>query len=104
MCTRLRSMPHDRYAKCPLFNIGAVESPDCACGIEKEDVKHFLFRCTRWSMERAPLRQYLMTRESALSLCLEGKASSDLEDWSPNMTAVRATIKFTLDTGRLDHQ
>lgn len=87
-----------------LHRIGATESPDCACGVEKEDVKHFLFRCTRWSMERVPLRQYLMTRESALSLCLGGKTSSDSEDWSPNMAAVRATIKFTMDTGRLDHQ
>jgi len=87
-----------------LHRIGAAESPDCACGVEKEEVKHFLFRCTRWIMERAPLRRYLTARESALSLCLGGKASSDSEDWSPDMTAVRATIKFALDTGRLDHQ
>ncbi len=87
-----------------LHRIGAAKTPDCACGIETEDVKHFLFCCTRWTTERASLRQYLTARESALSLCLGGKASSDPEDWSPDMTAVRATIKFALDTGRLDHQ
>ena len=87
-----------------LHRIGAAESPDCACGVEKEDVKHFLFRCTRWTTERAPLRQYFTARESALSRCLGGKAPSDPEDWSPDMTAVRATIKFALDTGRLDYQ
>ncbi len=87
-----------------LHRIGAAESSNCACGVEKEDVKHFLFRCSRWTTERAPLRQYLTARENAPSLCLGGKASSDPEDWSPDMTVVRATIKFALDTGRLDHQ
>ncbi len=50
-----------------LHRIGAAELPDCACGVEKEDVKHFLFRCIRWTSERAPLRQYFTARESALS-------------------------------------
>ena len=37
-----------------LYRIGAAESPNCACGVEKEDVKHFLLRCSRWVTERAP--------------------------------------------------
>ena len=87
-----------------LYRIGAAESPICACGVEKEDVKHFLIRCSRWATERTPLHQYLTARENALSLCLGGKAPSDPNDWSPNMTAVKATLKFALATGRLDYQ
>jgi hypothetical protein len=87
-----------------LYRIGATETSNCACGIEKESVKHFLFRCNRWNTERAPLRQQLTAEGSALSLCLGGKALSDPDDWSPDINAVKATIKFALDTGRLDYQ
>ena len=87
-----------------LHRIGAAESPICACGVEKEDVKHFLIRCSRWATERTALHQYLMAKENALSLCLGGKALSDPDDWSPDLTAVRATNKFALTTGRLDYQ
>lgn len=86
-----------------LHRIGATDSPNCACGVEKEDVKHFLFRCCRWTIERSSLQQYIISRRNALSLCLGGKAPSDPDDWSPDMTAVRATIKFALDTGRLSY-
>lgn len=87
-----------------LHSIDVIESSNCACDVEKEDVKHFLFRCIRWIRERAPLRQYFTARDNALSRCLENKAPSDPEDWSSDMTAVRATIQFALDTGRLDYQ
>jgi hypothetical protein len=33
---------------------------------------------------------------------LGGKAPTDPEIWTPNMDAVRATIKFAISTGRLD--
>jgi len=37
-----------------------------------------------------------------LSFYLGGKAPSDPETWTPNIDAVRATIKFAIATGRLD--
>ncbi|EAQ84838.1 hypothetical protein CHGG_08852 [Chaetomium globosum CBS 148.51] len=36
-----------------------------------------------------------------LSFYLGGKSPSDDKDWSPNMRAVRATIRFAITTGRL---
>jgi hypothetical protein len=42
------------------------------------------------------------TRRGNLSFYLSGKAPSDPETWTPNMEAVRATIKFAIATGRLD--
>lgn len=36
------------------------------------------------------------------NLYLGDKAPSDPETWTPNMDAVRATIKFALATGRLN--
>jgi hypothetical protein len=37
-----------------------------------------------------------------LSYFLGGKAASDGDKWTPDMRAVRATIKFAIATGRLD--
>lgn len=87
-----------------LHRIGAAESSNCACGVKNNDVKHFLLHCSRWTLERGPLRQHLNAGGSALSLCLGGKTLSDPDDWSPDMKAVKATIKFAMDTGRLDYQ
>jgi hypothetical protein len=42
------------------------------------------------------------TRRGNLSFYLGDKAPSDPETWTPNMDAVRATIKFALATGRLN--
>ena len=87
-----------------LHRIGAAESDQCACGQAKETIKHFLFWCTIWAMHRAQMLQQTETRRGSLSFYLEGKAASNPEQWTPNMNAVRATIKYTLATGRLDPQ
>jgi hypothetical protein len=42
------------------------------------------------------------TRRGNLSFYLGGKAPSDPEKWTPNIDAVRATIKFAIATRRLD--
>jgi hypothetical protein len=42
------------------------------------------------------------TRRGSLSFYLGGKAPSDPKKWAPNMKAVRATIKYTIATRRLD--
>lgn len=40
-----------------LYQIGATESAMCTYGQARETVKHFLFRCTRWDMQRTCLLQ-----------------------------------------------
>ena len=42
------------------------------------------------------------TQRSNISFYLGGKSPSDKKDWTPNMTAVGATIRFAMTTGRLD--
>jgi hypothetical protein len=83
-----------------LYQIGAAESDQCECGAAKETIQHFLFRCTRWTTQRALLLQQTESRRGDLSFFLGGKAASDPADWRPNMTAVRATIQYTIATGR----
>jgi hypothetical protein len=85
-----------------LHQIRAVESDQCECGQARETVKHFLFRCTRWETYRTQMLAQTDTRRGNLSFYLGGKAPSDPEKWTPNMDAVRATIKFAIATGRLD--
>jgi hypothetical protein len=85
-----------------LHQIGAVESDKCECGQATETVKHFLFRCTRWEAYRMQMLSQTDTRRGNLSFYLGGKAPSDPKTWTPNMDAVRATIKFAIATGRLD--
>ena len=85
-----------------LHGIGAVESDQCQCSQARETVKHFLFRCARWDTYRTQILAQTDTRRCSLSFYLGGKAPSDPETWAPNMDAVRATIKFTIATGRLD--
>ena len=87
-----------------LHQIGAVESDQCACGQARETVEHFLFRCTRWEAHRAQMLEQTEARRGSLSFYLGGKAPSDPEKWTPNMDAVRATIKYVIATGRLDSE
>jgi hypothetical protein len=85
-----------------LHRIGAAESDQCACGQARETVQHFLFRCTRWTTHRAHLLEQTDTRRGSLSFYLGGRAPSDAEPWTPDMNAVRATVKYAIATGRFD--
>jgi hypothetical protein len=85
-----------------LSRIGAVESDTCACGQARETVEHFLFRCVRWTGLREGMLQCTATRRGSLSFYLGGKAPSDPKEWSPDIKAVRETIKYAKATGRLE--
>ncbi|KDN61464.1 hypothetical protein CSUB01_11710 [Colletotrichum sublineola] len=87
-----------------LHQIGAAASDQCACGRAAETVEHFLFRCTQWTVKRAPMIQQTDTHRGNLSFHLGGKAATDPDDWSPCMDVVRETVKFAIATGRLDMQ
>jgi hypothetical protein len=42
------------------------------------------------------------THVGNLSYFLGGKAATDGDDWTPDLRAVRAVIKFAITTGRLN--
>jgi ribonuclease HI len=85
-----------------LSRIGAVESDLCPCGRARETVDHFLLRCVRWAALREDMLQCTVARRGSLSFYLGGKVPSDPKMWSPDMKAVRATIKYAMATGRLE--
>jgi hypothetical protein len=84
-----------------LSKIGAAESDVCDCGQAAETMEHFLFRCTKWEAEREGMRQVGQDMMGNLSFFLGGKSTSDGQKWAPNLQAVRATVKFATETGRL---
>ena len=85
-----------------LHCIEAAPSDRCECGQARETVGHFLFRCRKWTAYRTEMLKCTDTHRSNISFYLGGKSPSDKKDWTPNMTAVRATIRFAMATGRLD--
>jgi hypothetical protein len=84
-----------------LSRIGAVESDLCDCGRATETMEHFLFRCSKWDAQREGMRRIGQSEMGNLSFFLGGKSALDGPRWSPNLQAVRATIKFAMETGRL---
>ena len=94
-----------------LAKINAVESDQCGCGTGRENVRHFLFHCTQWATYRADLINKTAGRWGDLSLFLGGRSQTrnrdgsralDEEPWTPNIDLVRATIKFSQLTKRLN--
>ncbi|KAI7764317.1 hypothetical protein LZL87_014167 [Fusarium oxysporum] len=69
-----------------LYQIRAAPPDECLCGRSKETVEHFLFRCVKWTTQRKDM----------MLQCIEekrGKATSDGQKWTPNIDAIRATIR-----------
>jgi hypothetical protein len=85
-----------------LHRIGVAPSDQCACGQATETVDHFLFRCRKWTAYRSEMLECTDTHRSNISFYLGGKSPSDKKEWTPNMAAVRAAIRFAIATGRLD--
>lgn len=85
-----------------LHRIGASATDQCECGQAQETVNHFLLRCRKWTAQRVEMLQCTTADRGNISMYLGGKALTDAERWVPNMEAVRATIRFTIATGRLD--
>jgi hypothetical protein len=85
-----------------LYRIGAAESDQCDCGQARETVEHFLFRCIKWTAHREQMLQQTDTRRGSLSFYLGGKAPTDPREWTPNVDAVRATVKYAIATRRLE--
>jgi hypothetical protein len=85
-----------------LHKIGAAETGTCDCGQEEETVDHFLFLYPRWDEQQEHMRNVDQGIMGNLSFFLGGKSAEDGHKWSPNLVAVLAAIKFTINTGRLD--
>lgn len=85
-----------------LNRINAAETGQCDCGQAKETVKHFLFRCRKWTTHRTDMLQCTDTHRGNISFYLGGKSPSDDQKWTPNLEAVRASIRFAIATGRLE--
>jgi hypothetical protein len=87
-----------------LHRIEVAPSDLCTCGQARETIDHFLFRCNQWTEHRKDMLQCTNTHRSNLSFYLGGKSVSDGQFWTPDVDAVRATIRFAMATGRLDAQ
>ncbi|EXK25089.1 hypothetical protein FOMG_18235 [Fusarium oxysporum f. sp. melonis 26406] len=87
-----------------LYQIRAAPTEECPCGRAKETVEHFLFRCVKWTTQRNEMLQCTEEKRGNLSFHLGGKAVSDGQKWTPDMDAVRATIRFAIATGRLERR
>jgi hypothetical protein len=88
-----------------LYKIKAAETDKCQCGKE-ETVKHFILEYPQWTEERARLNDDIGRRANELSYLLGGYQDigkdGELAKWSPDIKAVRRTIKFVQETGRLE--
>ncbi|RFN43213.1 hypothetical protein FIE12Z_12549 [Fusarium flagelliforme] len=87
-----------------LYQIRAAPTDECPCGQAKETVEHFLFRCVKWTTQRKEMFQCTNEKRGNLSFHLGDKAASDGQKWTPNMDAVRATVRFAIATGRLQQR
>jgi ribonuclease HI len=85
-----------------LNRINVADTDQCACGQARETVEHFLFRCQKWTAHRTELLQCTNTHRGNISFFLGGKSPSDDQKWTPNLEAVRASIRFAIATGRLE--
>ena len=85
-----------------LYRINVAQTDQCACGQAREIVEHFLFRCRKWTTYWTEMLQYTYTYRGTISFFLDGKSPSDDQDWTSNLEAVRASIRFAIATGRLD--
>jgi hypothetical protein len=85
-----------------LYRLKVAETDQCACRQARETVEHFLFRCRKWTTHWTEMVQYTHTHRGNLFFFFGGKSPSDKQGWTPNLKAVRATIRFAIATGRLD--
>ncbi|RYN85679.1 hypothetical protein AA0119_g13223, partial [Alternaria tenuissima] len=82
--------------------IKASTTDQCECGQAAETVEHFLFRCRKWTTQRTEMLQCTQASRGNLPFYLGGKAATDDAKWTPDMDAVRATIRFAIATRRLE--
>ena len=89
-----------------LCKVNARDSPLCEEWEAVKSVQHFLFTFQRWRGPRNTLREAHRPRFGDLSYALGGYAGpekdGDVLKRKPDMDAVRASIKFAMETRRLE--
>ena len=85
-----------------LHRINAAPTDECVCGQARETVEHFLFRCRKWTAYRTEMLQCTDIHRGNISFYLGGKTATDGKFWTPDLEAVRTTIRFAIATGRLE--
>lgn len=96
-----------------LTKINKKDNSQCDCGEGEETVHHFLLRCPKHNRHRAVLAEQLKQSYGNLSHMVGGRQlyerdgvnpDGDTKTWKPDMSTVRAVIKFTIDTGRWEYR
>jgi hypothetical protein len=98
-----------------LSRIGVVEEAKCRCGIDNETVRHILCMCFLWIVQRRTLQAIAGDRCGDISYLLGGWGKrkdpnsgklldGERNNWKPDLTVVKATIKYLQETGRLTYQ
>jgi hypothetical protein len=95
-----------------LAKIGIEDDPECECGEGVETVRHFLLHCQRFQNLRSEMIEEAQDRYGDLSYMLGGRSLSRRADgtwldgpetkWKPNLGVVKAVIRYTAATGRLN--
>jgi hypothetical protein len=84
-----------------LVKIKATESSECGCGAGRESVKHYLFTCRKWRLQRQEIRAIWPRKIGNVSFFLGGRSTEEEGRWKPELEAVRAAVRFATATGRL---
>ena len=87
-----------------LARIKATDSATCACEAAPESIRHFLFSCRRWTHQRREMDTKCPGKEGNIRFFLGAKGPQDDEMWTPNMSAIRATICFVNSTKRFEEE
>lgn len=95
-----------------LAKINVANSAQCPCGQSIETTRHFLLFCPRYERQRQKLADKLGSQFGNLSHMVGGRDKHALTGeahrdgptgkWKANITTIRETIRYTLNTGRLD--
>lgn len=95
-----------------LFKINISDTDQCACGQGVETSRHFLLFCPRFENQRRILANKLGPQFGNLPHMVGGRNTytptgeshrdGPADMWRSNISIVRETIRYALDTGRLD--
>lgn len=95
--------------------IRIVEDAKCQCGIDDETIRHILCVCPLWTEQRKTLQKAVGDRWGDVPYLLGGwgkrrdartgkPLDGDKSEWKPDLTIVKATVRFLQETGRLTYQ
>ena len=96
-----------------LYKINTADTDQCECGRGPETIRHYLLLCPRYESQRRTLADKLGPQYGNVSHMVGGRdmhaptgrqhRDGPVERWKPDISVVRETIRFVLDSGRLDY-